>query len=197
MPKGEFYLLRTVSGWQPATEHDLSFCQPYKVGDVIRVTAQKPRNGKHHRKAFALLQLSFNYWEPPISFLTSGERHMAQVIAERLDAMGGGSGVIISQVSQIAQQVAGSRRDKLGEPEKSFEAFRKDITIRAGYYDIELSPSGISKKAKSLSFSAMPQDEFSEWYKAAFGVLWNLVLSKHFPTEQEAEEAANQMLEFI
>lgn len=197
MAKGEFYLLRTVSGFQPATEQDLEACHAFKVGDVIRVLAQKPRNGRHHRKGFALLQLGFNYWVPPVSLLTAGERHMAQVIAEKLDTMGGGSGVIIEQVLQIAKGLEESRRDQIGELEKSFDAFRKDITIRSGFYDIEMSPSGIQKRAKSLSFSAMPQEEFSRWYKSVFSVLWNLVLSRHFDSEQDMENAVNQMLEFV
>lgn len=197
MAKGEFYLLRTVSGFQPATEQDMEAVQAFKVGDVIRVMAQKPRNGRHHRKGFALLQLGFNYWEPPVSLLTAGERHMAQVIAERLDAMGGGSGVIVEQVAMIAKEMEDKRRDQIGELEKSFDAFRKDITIRAGFYEVEMSPNGIQKRAKSLAFDKMPQEEFSKWYKAAFGVLWNMILSRHFPNEQEAEKAACQLLEFV
>lgn len=193
----DIYLAKTANGFQPATEIDADKCSSWKIGDVIRVKAQKPRNGKHHRKGMALLNLGFEYWEPRVSFLTAGERHMANVIAERLDAMGGGTGVIIEQVMQIAKAVEDSRRDKIGELEKSFEAYRKDITVKAGFYELERGPSGIVKTAQSISYDKMSQESFSEWYKAAFGIIWNETLSKHFESEQQAEQAVNNMFEYV
>lgn len=197
MPNNEFYLIRTVSGFQPATEQDLEACMPYKVGDVIRFMAQKPRNGKHHRKGFALLQLGFNYWEGNSSFLTAGEKNMASFLADKLDKMAGGSGVIVQAISELVKQKEKQRMDKIGVIEKSFNAYRKEVTIKAGFYDIERSPSGIKKHAHSLSYDRMPQESFNEWYKASFGIIWNETLSKHFASEKEADDAANNMLEYI
>lgn len=193
----EFYLHRTLTGFVPASEQDLEDCQAYKVGEVIRVKAQKPRNGAHHRKGMALLQLGFTYWEPPESLLTSGERHMASTIAGALEAAGGRTGVITEAINRIVEGIEQERKNQLGEPEKSFTAFRKDITIRAGFYDVIMTPSGISKTAKSLAFEKMPQEEFSKLYKAILGVLWNMILSQHFDSEDDMENAVNQMLDYI
>jgi len=197
MAAEEIHLKKINQGFFPATEQDQEACRLYKVGDTIRFKAQKPRNGAHHRKGFALLQLGFSYWEPPTEPLTAGERHMAQIIADRLDAMGGGSGVIVEQVALIAKEVADNRLLRIGELEKSFDAFRKDVTIRAGFYDLEMSPSGLQKKARSLSFGSMAQEDFNAWYKAVFSVIWNLVLVRHFETEEQMENAVNSMLEYL
>ena len=192
----EFYLTKTLTGFAPATEQDLESCQAYKVGDVIRVKAQRPRNGQHHRKGFALLQLGFTYWEPPESLLTAGERHMASVIAGSLEAAGGRTGAITAAIKEIVEVIEYERADQHGTPEKSFTAFRKDITIRAGFYDVQMTPSGITKTAQSLSFDKMPQEDFNTWYKAAFGVLWNLIMSRHFDSKDDMENAVNKMLDY-
>jgi len=41
----------------------------------------------------------------------------------------------------------------------------------------------------------MTQAEFNEFYRAAFGVCWRLVLSRHFECEADAENAINRMLD--
>jgi hypothetical protein len=44
---------------------------------------------------------------------------------------------------------------------------REDLTIEAGFYDIEYNFWGEERKrAKSISFSSMDQTEFQEFYKA-------------------------------
>lgn len=193
----EIHLIRTVSGFQPCTDQDFEKCVPYKLGSVIRVIAQKPRNGTHHRKGMALLQLGFDYWEPSESYLTAGERYIADHIAKRLESIAGSSGVITEQINAIVSEVEQARFKNIGEVEKSFDAYRKDVTIKAGFYDVEMGVNGIRKKAKSLSYSKMPQEDFSAWYKAVFSVIWKESLSRHFATEAEAESAINEMLNFL
>lgn len=41
----------------------------------------------------------------------------------------------------------------------------------------------------------MSEQEFHEVYKAVFGVLWNTILFRTFPSQQEAENVAMQLLE--
>lgn len=42
-----------------ASEGDYALLKGYKVGDVIKAKISKPRNGGHHRKAWALINLIF------------------------------------------------------------------------------------------------------------------------------------------
>lgn len=44
-------------GVQPATEQDLQALQKVKYGDMLPVHIRRPRNGDHHRKFFALVNL--------------------------------------------------------------------------------------------------------------------------------------------
>jgi hypothetical protein len=43
--------------WIPATPADQKLTDAWKVGDIVKFKAQKPRNGDHHRLMFALLSL--------------------------------------------------------------------------------------------------------------------------------------------
>lgn len=50
---------------------------------------------------------------------------------------------------------------------KSFDLFRKNLTILAGYYDETYSYDGSVKlEAKSLSYASMSQSDFEELYSA-------------------------------
>ena len=193
----EFFVVKTPQGFVPATDDDMEYASNYRTGDVIRIRAQKPRNGQHHKKGILLLKAAFDYWEPETSYLTAGEKSMADAISNRLESLSNNSGAIASQIDEVVKQIEDSRATRIGEPAKCFEAFRKQLTIRAGYYELVTTPTGIEKRAKSISFEKMSQEEFGKLYKDLLSVCWEVVLSKHFETEEEAENAINQMLDFI
>ena len=49
----------------PASENDAELLSKVKVGETVRLTLVRPRNIRFHRKFFALINLAFDYWEPP------------------------------------------------------------------------------------------------------------------------------------
>jgi len=49
----------------PASEDDAELLSKVKVGETVRLTLVRPRNIRFHRKFFALMNLAFDYWEPP------------------------------------------------------------------------------------------------------------------------------------
>jgi len=49
----------------PAQESDRELLKHVKVGQVCRLQLSRVRNYQFHRKYFALLNLAFDYWEPP------------------------------------------------------------------------------------------------------------------------------------
>ena len=49
----------------PASEDDAELLSKVKVGETVRLTLVRPRNIKFHKKFFALINLAFDYWEPP------------------------------------------------------------------------------------------------------------------------------------
>ncbi len=57
------------------------------------------------------------------------------------------------------------------EERTSFDLFRKNMIVLAGYYDKFYTIDGVVRiEAKSISFSAMSQDEFEALYKALIRV---------------------------
>lgn len=81
---------------------------------------------------------------------------------------------------------------------KSFEVFRKEVVIRAGYFTVTTDIKGNTRlEAESLSFSNMEETKFTELYRAAFNVIWALVLSGvKGMTEEIVENTINQIMSF-
>lgn len=84
------------------------------------------------------------------------------------------------------------------KPEKSFDRFRKDILIMAGFRTVVVNIKGEARyEAESISFGKMDETRFNEVYRQVFDVVWRLVLSTvRGMTEAEAESAINQMLSY-
>lgn len=62
--------------------------------------------------------------------------------------------------------------------EKSFEQFRKDVTILAGYYSVETRLDGTARvNAKSISFAQMDEAEFENLYSATIDVILRKVMT--------------------
>lgn len=76
-----------------------------------------------------------------------------------------------------ARWTPGEISNKHGTAEKSFEQFRKDVIILAGYYDI--APRLIGEPiivAKSISFAKMDNEEFTVFYDKVLSVIIQRVL---------------------
>ena len=66
------------------------------------------------------------------------------------------------------------------EDKAPFDAWRRTLTIAAGYYDIVVLPSGNSHlEAKSIAFAAMDEETFSAWYSAMIDAILKHVLTEH------------------
>ena len=79
--------------------------------------------------------------------------------------------------------IPGEINSKYGTPEKNFDQFRDDCTIKAGYFYVVVRLDGsIRIKPKSISFAKMEEDEFSELYSKTIDVLLKYV----YGTEMDA-----------
>lgn len=177
----------------PVGPHDIEALQELPNGRELAANVVVPRNIKLHRKAFAMLNLTFDYWQP--SNLVSS---VEQQTVNRLSAFLVRSGLDGEAVKALCSEFMGhlERSRESLEGEKSREAFREFITIEAGYFDIVLTPGGPRKRAKSWRFGSMDDQTFSAMYSAIFAACWRLVLSQHFDSADEAEAAAEQLLQF-
>ena len=82
-----------------------------------------------------------------------------------------------------------------GTTKCSYERFRKDVTILAGYYEIVVNTKGeLRKDAMSISFAKMDEAEFSLLYSEVLDVILMQFLQEW--ESNDMERAVEQMLGF-
>lgn len=87
---------------------------------------------------------------------------------------------------------------KWGVPEKSFDRFRKDVTILAGYYHNVFRLDGTFRiEADSIAFGNMDQGTFDKLYQAVLTVLMKRIPMLGKMTEEEIDNLTNKFLEFV
>lgn len=192
-------IVKTTDGtFMPATAYDAEMLAELKAGKLYKVEVKQMSNRsyQHHKLFFGgLLPLAYQYWQPTGGLITDVEQKLIEGFAKRLEAMHDSGGLFIEFASEFVQTVAKKRGEKIGAVLQSMEAFRKWLTIEAGYFDVYETPTGIRKEAKSISFASMEQEEFNAFYKNCFQVAWNMMLAGKFENEEDAQAAALQMME--
>lgn len=86
-----------------------------------------------------------------------------------------------------------------GQPvAKSFERFRKDVTILAGFYEVVTNLKGeVRLEAKSLAFHNMGEAEFGLVYSAVLDVVWDRVLkAKGYESPEKVDAIVQELLRF-
>ena len=78
--------------------------------------------------------------------------------------------------------------------EKSFDRFRKDITILAGYYEESRRLNGeVRVEAQSIAFDKMPEEEFESLYTKCIDV----IVTKILPAQGFTDETLRQVVELV
>ncbi len=81
-------------------------------------------------------------------------------------------------------------------PEKNYERFRKDLTIRAGYYDATFRLDGTVRiEADSIAWGSMTEETFKKLYSATI----NVVLAQIYlwDTEEAEDQTPAEWLESL
>lgn len=193
----EVNFIKTSAGLVPASESDKEIYDKWKLGGVICGKFTQSRNYNYHKRFFGLLNLAFDYYEPSSGVLTADEKRIATKIFQTLDNCNNNSGVLLDFGREFLAKESELRRNQITNIQKAFEPFRAEMIIESGFYDEVRLPTGVKKVAKSISFASMDEHQFRELYKAVFETLWRFVLSRHFKTEAEAEDAAIKMLNYV
>ena len=76
------------------------------------------------------------------------------------------------------------------------DAFREFITVEAGYFDTVITPAGPRRVAKSWAWKNMAEADFQSLFAAIRRVCWELILSQTFTSIEEADAAAEQLMQF-
>ena len=80
-------------------------------------------------------------------------------------------------------------------PEKNFDRFRKDITIRAGHYDAYYRLDGsVRIEAKSISFGDMSEETFEKLYSDTINVVLKQIYKNY--TEDDLNSLVAQVMSF-
>lgn len=186
----------TSSTLTPATPEASEFLQRVKTGVWLNCDVKQVRNYLFHKRFFSLLNLGFEYWTPAGGAITPAEKlFLADFIRYQISIVGNADALY--ELESAYNETTAQRRVNSVVIIKSFEAFRKWATIEAGFYDEFILPDNTRRReARSISFGKMNEAEFHEVYKAVLNVLWNYVLFRVFPSQQEAENVAMQLLEY-
>ncbi|MDF7681529.1 DUF1367 family protein [Enterobacteriaceae bacterium ESL0689] len=179
----------------PATPEASDFLQRIKTGVWLNCDVRQARNYLFHKRFFALLNLGFDYWTPAGGTITQAEKQYLTGYIRYLISIVGNGETLYETESEYTRREAQRRADGHAVV-KSFEAFRKWATIEAGFYDEYILPDNTRRReARSVSFASLDETGFREVYKSVFNVLWNTILCRKFPSQQEAENVAMQLLE--
>ncbi|KHT34413.1 DUF1367 family protein [Pectobacterium carotovorum] len=180
----------------PATPDSNEFVKKLKTGAVIYADFKQARNAAFHRKFFSLLNLGFHYFEPDGGAISPADKALVNGFVKWIAYYAGHEGTIQELADQYLSDTAQKRAINITAV-KSFESFRSWVTIEAGFYVTFYMPDGTRRnEPESIKFSKMDDLKFGELYKAVLNVLWNYILYHTFPTQQAAENAAAQLLEY-
>lgn len=181
----------------PATPETSDILQSkIRLGAVLEADFRQLRNPAFHRRFFALLNLGFEYWEPTGGAISSNERKLVTGYAKYLASFGGSEPALMNAAEQYLDRIADRRAGSISAC-KSFDAYRSWVIVEAGHYDALQLPDGtLRKHPRSISFANMEETEFQQLYRAALDVLWRWILSKAFRRQDEAQNAAAQLMSF-
>ena len=180
----------------PTTPDTSDYLNRLKVGSVISADFKKVRNPLFHRKYFSLLGLGYHYWEPVGGAISQNEKTFALGFVSFASNYVGHKDTLTAIFEEYISETGRMRATNVSGA-KSFDAFRRWVTIESGHYDSFVMPDGSThKEARSVSFANMDEMEFGDLYKSTLDVLWNFILRKTFVCYQAAENAAYQLLEY-
>jgi len=136
-----------------------------KITEPVVLTVKKSRSSRYHRKFFQLLNVAYQYWKPVYNneFHSKSENFVRK------------AGLTREQINLFKEVY--KKELKILEPKKNKEQFRKDLTIKAGFYEIDYRIDGTPRvNAKSISFDKMSHEEFHKLYGKVKNVIYDMIL---------------------
>jgi hypothetical protein len=83
------------------------------------------------------------------------------------------------------------------EVQPNFERFRKDLTIMAGYFDVEFNVQGeLRLAAKSISFANMEEAEFALLFSATLDAILRKILTRPDIDEAKLRKYVDEVMRF-
>lgn len=184
----------------PVAEADREILNGMKTGQpyAVEIKSQSDRSLKHHRLFYGgLIELALQYYDPKTGFMSPAEKHGAAQFAKWL-ANGrdeSTKNALRQAYSDYIKSVEQSRSERIEAPPVTTESFVEWLKIQVGHYELVQYPDGtIKRQAKSINFQSMTQEEFNVLFKDCFSVIWRMIFSRHFDSEQEAQNVIDQLV---
>ena len=186
----EIYLIRQGKALLPVNDSDAEAIQKLKHGTIYKAEVTAPRNLKRHRRFFALLNLTFDYWQPE-SMVAEVEKDTVSRLQRYLVKHGLSPDAVNALCAGFISDLESHRAETMTG--KDFESFRAWITVKAGYYENVQTPAGPRKIPKSISFAQCDDVDFNAFYRSVLNACWDLALHKVFTNQ---DELASMLLQF-
>lgn len=149
----EIHMTRTAAGLMPSDSDSLEWLERIKMGKPVNVKVTQPRNGKFHRKFFAMLDVAYSNHEWP----------------------------------EVETQ--------WGKATVNRDLFRKYVIVKAGHYEVGLTPHGeVRAEPKSISWAKMDETEFERLYSDVLNVILREFLTNW--TTGDMQHAVDNMMAF-
>lgn len=181
----KIYMMRQGNSLVPAEDSDLEAVQKLKHGEIYCNDVTAPRNLKFHRKLFALLNLTFDYFQPE-SMVSEIEKQTVSNLKKYMAHHGVTNEAIDALCHGFVQHLENHRQEY--ETGKDFESFREYVTVKAGFFQMVATPSGLRKVPKSISFAKMDEADFASYYRQVLNVCWQLCLHRVFDNQEQLAE---------
>lgn len=194
----ELNLIKQNGTLTPATVADQEKLATLSHGQHVigSLKSSKSRSLKWHRMYFGgLLKLALDYWEPKGGYISKQEKDFAVGLVEFLESNNLDASPYKFIMTEYMKDLRATRKQEIPTPNKSVKHLHEWVKEECGHYDYILTPDGIKKEPKSINFNTMSHEEWQEYYKKAFNVVWKLVLSNVYKGDMQAcEKAINELL---
>jgi hypothetical protein len=197
----ELNVVRVHDGLKPLSQADIEILEGFKIGQGLSVKVKKvnDRSLQHLRLYWGgLVELVAQHWGGSQGLIPKSDKSLMMGLVEFVAAQGHDTIAISTLINAYLSDRAERIRDRIPEFEKAVtmrDKVHQWLKEEAGYCDIVLTPTGITKRVKSINFNTMKtQEEFNVFYKKVFSVAWRYVFSRaNFKDEREAEDMAMRL----
>ena len=190
-------MIKHGSALLPVDDSDRETMSALKAGKpyAVEVKSQSDRSLKHHRLFYGgLVRLAMDYYEPNSGLLTPAEKSGAKSFAKYLSTFGVDKETMNNAYAQWKKSITEQRRMIVCSPEMSTKSFVDWLKCEANHCVYEKTPGGIRKVPLSINFNSMSREEFNRFYRDCFSVVWRFVLSRKFESEEQAQQAIDQLV---
>lgn len=179
----------------PVTSADAEELATFANGRICNatLTTKKDRSYKMHKMYWKLIELALEYWNPEGGLLSKQEKDFATGVVEFIESQGHDAESVKTIMRLYMQDLIDLRKQQIMPTYKDSEMLHKWIKEQVGLYDMIQTPDGLRKEVQSISFDSMSHERWMKYYKQAFNVVWNLVLSTVFKDQDECQAAIDKL----